>query len=102
MIQVKLHCTNYVTLKGDCLKDGTMQDSYIALHSTGWAVGIHTADFYDVREGLHRNSVFETVREMLADFHCEEEIDVDEISRYMNLLTTDACRPVPAEWESGR
>ena len=89
MITVKLHYTNYFTLKGSCLKDGTVRDSSITLHSSGWAIAIHTNDFYDVKEGLHRNAVFPAIREMLENFHEEEELDEAGLNEYMNLLGTD-------------
>ena len=93
MIGVKIHGTNYIHLKGDCLSDRT--NSAVIIQPGGFTIRVCVSR-YGVHEltNLRREQVIPAISDELTNCHQEEDINEPEIERYVGLLQSFAdARP---------
>ncbi len=93
MITVRLHGTNFFSLKGDNLKPESMPPSSIELQSDGWTVKLvvsnRTGSQLLERTGLVSDRVIEMIAVLLDEYRLEEDVDEDEIRKYMRVVWRD-------------
>jgi len=82
MIQVHEHHTNYFTLKGDCLKDGS-----VTLLPNGWKLTLDVkGSSFIVREGLVQADVILVIKDELRNYGLSPEVKEGEINFYMGVV----------------
>ena len=86
MIEVEMHGTNFITLRGDSLTGNSLSRSMIALHKSGWSIDACLRCGREVVEKLGYNQVIPKLRELLAEHHSDEDINERELYDYMGLI----------------